>query len=261
MTTSEQRITNAKRNWFVLSSLVSKDFTLKYRRSILGIFWSFLNPLMMMIVVAVVFSNIFRFDIENFALYLILGQTLFSLMAESTNTSTSSIVDASALLKKIRIEKMLFPLQKMLFCLLNYAISLVAVVCVMVYSQVFPSWNIIFLPLLLIYMMMFCSGLSLLLSSLSVFFRDIIHLWTVVITAWTYGTPIFYPVDRLPDWLQLVMQFNPMYHFVTYIRDIMMWNITPSLEMNLTCFGMSAVILALGILVFRKTEKKFVMYI
>jgi ABC-2 type transport system permease protein len=274
MTTRELRVNNAKRNWFVLSSLVSRDFKLKYRRSFLGVVWSFLNPLFMMIIVSIVFSRVFKFEIPNFTLYLILGQTLFSLMSDSTGASTTAILDAAPLLKKIRVEKMLFPLQKMLFCLINYAISLVAVILVMFYCQMFPTWNIVFLPLLLLYVMIFCCGLGLLLSALTVFFRDIIHLWTVVIIAWTYATPIFYPVTALPEWVQTAMQFNPMYQFITYMRSIMMWGTrvssdpeiltlygTPTLEMNLICLGMSVLTLAIGILVFRKTERKFVLHI
>lgn len=259
MTTSRKPA--LQRNWFILSSLVSKDFKLKYRRSALGVVWSVLNPLLMMIVLSAVFSTFFRFDIENFPLYLILGSTLFSLMSESTTTAMNSIIDSSALIKKIRIEKILFPLEKVIFQLVNYVLSLIAVAAVMIFFRVTPTLNLLFLPLLLLYVIMFSAGLGFLLSALVVFFRDISHLWSVVITAWTYATPLFYPVSILPDWMMGIMSFNPMYHYVTYMRDIALWNITPSLEMNLLCFGMGFAMLIVGFFVFRKLEKKFILYV
>ena len=259
MTTSRKPA--LQRNWFILSSLVSKDFKLKYRRSALGVVWSVLNPLLMMIVLSAVFSTFFRFDIENFPLYLILGSTLFSLMSESTTTAMNSIIDSSALIKKIRIEKILFPLEKVIFQLVNYVLSLIAVAAVMIFFRVTPTLNLLFLPLLLLYVIMFSAGLGFLLSALVVFFRDISHLWSVVITAWTYATPLFYPVSILPDWMMRIMSFNPMYHYVTYMRDIALWNITPSLEMNLLCFGMGFAMLIVGFFVFRKLEKKFILYV
>lgn len=250
-----------KHNWFILSSLVSRDFKLKYRRSALGVVWSVLNPLLMMIVLSAVFSTVFRFDIENFPLYLILGSTLFTLMADSTSTAMTSIVDSSALIKKIRIEKILFPLEKVLFQLVNYCLSLIAAVAVMIFFQVMPTVNLVLLPLLLLYVLMFSAGLGFLLSALVVFFRDIGHLWSVVITAWTYATPLFYPVSILPEWAAPLMDFNPMYHYVTYTREIALWGTTPGVAENLLCFGIGLVTLIVGILVFRKLEKKFILYV
>lgn len=253
--------TDMRRNWFILTSLVSKDFKLKYRRSTLGVLWSVLNPFLMMCVLSAVFSTFFRFEIEHFPLYLILGSTLFSLMSDSTTTAMQSIIDSSSLIKKIRIEKIIFPLEKVLFQLVNYCLSLIAVAVVMIYFQVMPTINILFLPLLLLYVLLFSAGLGFLLSALVVFFRDISHLWSVVITAWTYATPLFYPVSILPDWMQTVMSFNPMYHYVTYLRQIALWGQTPSLTENLICLGMGLAALIIGYFTFRKLEKKFILYV
>lgn len=252
---------NLKRDGFILSSLVTKDFKLKYRRSVLGVLWSILNPLLMMIVLSAVFSFVFKANIEHFPLYLILGTTLFNFMSAATNGGMMSILDSSSLIKKIRINKMVFPLEKVIFELVNFAISLIAVVIVMIYFQVMPTWNLLFLPLLLVYMVMFCTGLALVLASLAVFFRDIIHLWGVVIMAWTYATPLFYPFSALSDWMQAIMQFNPMYHYVTYFREIALNGQAPSLEMNLLCLVMGAITLAVGVAVFNKSQSKFILYV
>lgn len=250
-----------KKNWFILKTLVGKDFKVKYRRSVLGVVWSVLNPLLMMIVMSAVFSYMFRFNIENFPLYLILGQIMFSLMSDATSGAMQSIIGAASLIQKIRIEKMVFPLEKVIFSLVNFLFSAIAAVAVMIYFQVIPTWDILFLPLLIVYVVAFSAGLGLILASLAVFFRDVIHLWSVVLTAWTYATPLFYPVELLPEILQQAIQFNPMYQYILYFRNIMMYNITPTIEQNLICIAMAAISLALGIWVFRKTEHKFILYV
>ena len=253
--------TQLKHDWFILRSLVSKDFKLKYRRSALGIVWSVLNPLLMMIVLTAVFSTFFRFQIENFALYLILGQTLFTLMSDATSGAMSSIIDSAPLIKKIRINKFLFPLEKTAFALLNFVISLIAVAAVMIFFQIVPTINLLFLPLLLLLVFAFSLGLGLLLSALSVFFRDVMHLWSVVLTAWTYATPLFYPIDILPDWMLPIMECNPMYHYVTFFREIALWGTTPSGEQILLCTFFAVATLVVGILVFRAKQSKFILYV
>ncbi|MBQ9000927.1 MAG: ABC transporter permease, partial [Eggerthellaceae bacterium] len=196
-----------KKNWFILRTLVSKDFKLRYRRSVLGVAWSVLNPLLMMVVLTAVFSFMFRFSIENFPLYLILGTILFSFMADSTNAAMDSITGAAGLIKKIRIEKLIFPLEAVGFQVVNFAISLIAVVIVMLYFQIMPTPNLLLLPVLIVFVMVFSLGLGMLLASLSVFFRDVKHLWGVVLTAWTYATPLFWPVDLLEGWMKTVEAF------------------------------------------------------
>ena len=249
-------------NMFVLESLVSKDFKLKYRRSILGVLWSVLNPLLMMCVMAAVFSYMFRFQIENFPVYLILGSTMFDLMSRGTSSAMSSIIDAQSLIKKVRINKMVFPLEKVLFELVNFVISLVAAAAVMAFFQIVPSIHALWgLPFIVAMVAIFTAGLGMLISALSVFFRDVMHLWGVVTTAWMYLTPLFYPVDMLAGWMQTVMQFNPMYHYITFFRSIMMWNTNPGGIECLICFGMAAITFLVGFLVFRKTQSKFILYI
>ena len=263
MAVSKQRPRNElHQNMFVLRSLVGRDFKLKYRRSVLGVLWSVLNPLLMMVVMAAVFSYMFRFSIENFPLYLILGTIMFAFMSNGTSSAMSSIIQNQALIKKIRIEKMLFPLEKATFELLNFAISLIAAAVVMIYYQIAPSIHALWgLPFLIICVTVFTAGLGLLVSALSVFFRDVMHLWSVILTAWNYATPIFYPYEMLDGWMQTVMQFNPMFHYVTFFRDIMMWDTNPGGMECLICLGMALVTLLVGYVVFRKAENRFILYI
>ena len=258
--------TELDKNRFILKQLVTKDFKRKYRRSVLGIAWSVLNPLMMMIVMSVVFSFVFRADIENYPLYLILGNITFSFMSESTSQALMSFIDAAPLLKKVRISRFVFPVQKVLFALVNFTFSLVAVALVMLWFRVVPTWHIIWLPVCLFLLVLFCSGIGLIVGSLAVFFRDVVHLWSVILTAWTYLTPIFWVPTQLaangaPTWVMSIVELNPMYGFVTFMRDIFLWNQNPSMQTLGLCVFWAVIMLGIGILVFRKTQHKFILYI
>lgn len=258
--------TELDKNRFILKQLVTKDFKRKYRRSVLGIAWSVLNPLMMMIVMSVVFSFVFRADIENYPLYLILGNITFSFMSESTSQALMSFIDAAPLLKKVRVSRFVFPVQKVLFALVNFTFSLVAVALVMLWFRVVPTWHIIWLPACLFLLVLFCSGIGLIVGSLAVFFRDVVHLWSVILTAWTYLTPIFWVPTQLaangaPTWVMSIVELNPMYGFVTFMRDIFLWNQNPSMQTLGLCVFWAVIMLGIGILVFRKTQHKFILYI
>ena len=246
---------------FLLHQLVSRDFQLKYRRSILGVLWSVLNPLLMMIVISSVFSYVFRFKIENFPVYLILGQTLFGFFSEATTGSMTTIIFSAGLIKKVYIPKYIFPVEKVLFSFVNFFISLIAVVIVMLIFRIPFHGTLLFLPLLLLYLLLFTLGIGILLSCAAVFFRDIIHIYGVFLAAWTYITPIFYPIDSVSPVMQKVLMFNPMTHYVLYFRDITMYGVVPTLRSNLLCLVVGVVSVTVGLLVFRRKQDKFILHI
>lgn len=258
---SDSKHLGLQRDWFTIESLISRDFKLKYRRSFLGVAWSVLNPLLMMCVLTAVFSAFFRFQIEHYPFYLILGNTLFAFAMDASGSAMRSIIDSESLIKKIRINKIIFPIEKVLFQLVNFVISLIAVAIVMIFLRIPPSINLIALPLLILYVTIFSLGLGLVLAALAVFFRDVLHIWSVLQSVWMYGTPIFYPADILPNWMMSIEAFNPMYHYVTYFRDIALWGIMPDIVENLVCLGMAFVMLAIGVVVFKKTQRKFILYV
>lgn len=260
-----------KNSLYLLYNLVSKEFKLKYRRSVLGVLWSMLNPLLMMIVMALIFSNIFRFqfDMYSYAIYLILGQTLFAIFQEGTNGSLRSIIDAAPLIKKVYVEKIIFPTEKVFFAFVNFLFSLIAVAAVMLFFGMVPSWKLVGLPVLLVLLALFTLGASYLNSALTVYFRDIEHLWSVLATVWFYFTPIFWPLEALAnngiEWVYTVIQFNPMYHFVACFRQMVTGISLPTdvgVVMELGYCSVFAVItFAVGLFVFKKFEKKFILYI
>ena len=255
---------------FILRQLVTKDFKIKYRRSVLGVAWSVLNPLLMMIVMAIVFSTIFAqgrngsITPEMYPLYLIVGNVTFSVMSDSTSQALSSILGASSLLKKVKVHRWVFPVQKVLFSLVNFGFSLVAVALVMVWFRVIPTWHLILLPVCLALLMFFCMGVGLMLSAATVFFRDVMHLWSVVITAWTYFTPIFWTTDYIalmPRIVQYVVYANPMYNYIQFMRDCILFQTVPTLFTVGMCVFWAALMMFIGWRVFHKTEHKFILYI
>ena len=268
--TSTHAKTGFQKDIFILKQLVSKDFKIKYRRSFLGVAWSVLNPLLMMIVMAIVFTTIFAqgrngsITPEMYPLYLIVGNVTFAVMSDSTSQALSSIIQASSLLKKVKVHRFVFPVQKVLFSLVNFAFSLIAVAIVMLWFHVVPTWHLLLLPVCLILLMFFCMGMGLLLSAATVFFRDVMHLWSVVLTAWTYFTPIFWTTDyilKMPHILRVLMYANPMYNYLQFMRDIFLFQTCPTpLEFGL-CVAWAVIAMAIGYTVFHKNEHKFILYI
>ena len=246
---------------------MSKDFKLRYRRSVLGVVWSVLNPLLMMIVMSFVFSYFLRgSSVENYPLYLIVGNITFSLMNESTSAGLRSIIDAAPLLKKVRVDRWVFPVQKVFSAAFNFSFSLIAVAVVMLFFRVVPTWHIVWMIPALALLMVFCMGISLLIGSLAVFFRDMIHLWSVVITAWTYLTPIFWDLSLLtgssaPWFVIAVVKLNPMYNYLEMMRCAIVYQTSPDPAVIALCAVWAVALLALGFFVFRRTEHKFILYI
>lgn len=246
---------------WLLEELVIRDLKLKYRRSILGYFWSILNPLMMMVILTIVFSNMFRFDIPNYPVYLLAGQLIYSFFAESTSMAMGAILGSASLIKKVYLPKYIFPLSRILSCFITTLCSLVALFIVMILTGTKFSLTLILLPVILSYILIFCIGMGLILSVLIVFFRDIQHFYGVFLTGFNYLTPIFYPAKLLPSWLYKLLPCNPLYNFIDYFRKIVVYGIWPTLEDNLICLIFSFCIFTLGIYVFKKNQNKFILYI
>ena len=154
----------------LLKQLIVRDVKLKYRRSYLGYLWSILNPLMLMMVLVVIFSNLFRFDIPNFPLYLITGQVMFNFMMEATNMSVGSIVGNASLIKKTYVPKYIFTVSKVGSSLVNLVFSLGALILVMIFTEAVFSWNLLYFPLIVLQVFIFSLGVGLYLTSATVFF-------------------------------------------------------------------------------------------
>ncbi len=245
----------------LISNLVLRDLRVKYRRSILGFLWSILNPLLMALIVNAVFSHIFRFSIDYFIVYYLMGSVLFNFMTECTMGSMLSVIYAGGLIKKVYIPKYIFPMQKCMFAFINMLFSITAIIAMIIITGMPVTWSALLFPVPLLYTAVFSLGLGLILSALTVFFRDIEHLYTVFVSAWIYLTPVIYPESILTDALRNIMRLNPMYYYVTYFRGLVMYGEIPGISFNLACAAYSLLFLILGMAVFKKCQDRFVLYI
>jgi ABC-2 type transport system permease protein len=245
----------------LLFNLVSRDIKVRYRRSVLGMLWTVLNPLLMMVVITVVFSTIFKQNIEHFPIYYLSGSLIFSFNSETTSNALYSIIGNAALMKKVYIPKYLFPLAKVVSGLVNIGFSLIAMFVVMIILGVEFRPTLLLLPIPILYTFVFSTGLGLLLAAATVFFRDIAHFYGVFVMAWTYFTPVFYPETILPHAAMQIMKWNPMYHYVKYMRDLILFGNFPGMKENLICFMFSFLFLVLGVIVFYKKQDRFVLYV
>lgn len=245
----------------LLYNLVSRDIKVRYRKSFLGMLWTVLNPLLMMIVMTIVFSTLFKSTIDNFPVYFLAGNLIFTLNSEITNNCTYAIIGNASLLKKVYIPKYLFPLSKAGSALVNLMFSLIAMFLVMIILRVPFLPTLLLLPIPIAYAFIFSLGLGLLLSAVTVYFRDIAYFYSVLLLAWNYFTPVFYPIEILPDFARKLMQLNPLYHYIDYMRNLILHGVVPGITENFVCLLMSIVMLVIGICVFYRKQDNFILYI
>lgn len=246
----------------LLLQLVGRDVKLKYRRSFLGYLWSVLNPLMIMCVMTIVFSYFFRNNIPNFPVYLLIGQVLFSFMTESTTGAIVSITGNGALLKKTYVPKYIFTLSKVTSSLVNLLFSTAALWIVMIVTGVKLTPYFFFFPVVYLELYVFCIGLGLFLAQASVFFRDIQYIYGVIITAWTYFTPIFYPDTILPEGMRwYILHINPMYYYIAQFRDLVLTGAMPGPDLMLGAAVIPVLMLVIGVWSFHRNQDRFILFI
>lgn len=246
---------------YLLSQLVTRDFKVKYKRSVLGVLWSLLNPLLTMTILTLVFSKLFKSNIPNYPVYFLCGSVVFNYFSESTNLALGSIYSNASLIKKVYFPKYMFPFSKHIFSLINLLTSFIAVIIVMIVTKApfYSAGVLFFIPVF--YLFVFSIGIGLMLSTAAVFFRDLAHLYGILITALNFLTPVFYPIDIMPETMQYYVGLNPLTQIIQMLRQLIMYNELPSLRQNLVLLAVSGVTFLIGVLVFRKKQDKFIMYI
>lgn len=246
---------------FLIRQLISRDFKTKYKRSVLGYLWSFLNPLLTMMVQYIVFSRIFRSGIENFPVYLLSGIIMFNFFTDAVGQGLTAIVDNATLITKVYVPKYIYPVTKVASCSINLFISVIPLLIVAILTGTKIKLAILLLPFPLLCMLIFCIGMALILCTTMVFFRDTQYLWGIVSMVWMYATPIFYPENIVPDQFRFVQILNPVYHFIRFIRTILINGVSPEPKAYLLCLLSSAIVLVFGMVVFKRFQDKFVLYI
>jgi ABC-2 type transport system permease protein len=247
-----------KKYKYLFSQLVARDFKTKYKRSIFGILWSVLNPLLTMIVQYIVFSNLFRYDMEHYVIYLFVGIVFFSFFSDATNQAMASIVQNGNLITKVYVPKYIFPVSKVVSSSINFVISLIILFVAMGIDKVTFSPVLILLVIPFICILFFSIGIGFILSAMMVYFRDTQFLYNVLITIWMYLTPIFYPESILADEYVIFLKMNPLYYIINYARTLILQSTVPDMNALISCIGVSIVAFFIGAFVFKKAQNNFV---
>ena len=243
----------------LLNELIIRDIKTRYRRSVMGVLWSLLNPLCQMIVLSIMFSNIFKSDIENFPLYILSGQVIFNFFSESTNNAMSAIIDNTSLIKKTYIPKYLFVLSRIMSSAVNLLASFAALIVVMLLTRTEFHIAVLlsFLPMLLI--VLFTIGVGLILAAYVVKFLDIAHLYGILVTTILYLTPVIYPMSMLSGIVKKIVWLNPLTNIVIMFRNLALNGILPGVFSILLACMECIVVIFVGLYVFYKKQDSFIL--
>ena len=253
---------------FIMSQMISIDLKVKYKRSKLGILWSLLYPILMMAVMALVFSHMFKFKVEgvNYLVYLMIGLVMFNYFSEATNNGMYSVISNFSLINKVYIPKYIFPLSKCLFVGINFILTLIPLLVIIMLTGSGDTKCVIniyylLIPYAFVCMFLFTVGVSFVLSTIAVFFKDILHIYGIILQMWTYFTPIFYDLTILPEKLAVIFKLNPLYQFINFVRTIILYNEMPSLLNFALCAFYGIFAFLIGSVVFKKNQDKFIYYL
>jgi ABC-type polysaccharide/polyol phosphate export permease len=245
----------------LLRNLVMRDIKVRYKRSVLGFMWVMLNPLFMMLILNMVFSEVFKIATKNYTSYLLSGIILWNFFSQSTSTAMPSLLVNSNLIKKIYLPKAIFPLSVVMSAVVNFVFSLVPLFFIFYLTGTSIGGNIIMLPLVVIMVGIFCFGVSLILSTVTVFFHDTIYIYDVGLLALMYMTPVFFPEAIVPERFRLIFQLNPMYYFVSVFRGSLYLEVPLFYEKLLYAFLFSLGALAVGWFIYDRFKDKVVYHL
>ncbi|EHJ02137.1 ABC-2 type transporter [Clostridium sp. DL-VIII] len=245
----------------LLWEFVKKDIKLKYRNSVLGIFWSMINPLLVMIVLTFIFSDLFKNKIPNFPVYILSGKLLYDFFSLSTNQCLTSITGKSSLIKKIYVPKYLYPLSRVISSFIMFIISFAPLITIMIIMNV-PLNKITPLAIYPLISLFFTAlGIGLFLATVNVFFRDMEHLYSVVLLMIMYMSAIFYSADIIPKNYIVILRFNPIFPLISVFRDCILYGKITTSDNWILCAIYPVVAMIIGLIAFYKNQDKFIFHI
>lgn len=240
---------------YALYNFISTNLSSRYRRSAIGFLWSLLNPLFTMVIMALVFSSLYKLPFSEFSLYLFSGLLPWNLITSSLLSGSMSIINAESYLKKVYVPKIIFPLVTLGVEIANFMFSLISLFILSLFFGAKLGWSILLLPFALLLLALFILGGILLLSILTVFFRDLSHILQIGLFGLFYLTPILYPISLLSGNLLNLIKLNPFYYFIDLFHLIVYEAVFPGWVEWAACIGLTALSLTLGVLVFQKNEQ------
>lgn len=242
----------------LLSTSVKKEIRGKYKGAWLGILWSYLNPLLMLVVYSFVFSIIMRVQIENYTMYLFTALIPWNFFVTSISQGSFSVISNGAILKKVYFPREIVPISSVTANTVNFMISCLIIFFFLAVTGIGFSKYILLLPLVLLVQYILLLGIVFFVSSMTVYARDLEHIISVILMAGMYATPIFYTMEMVPDKFKKIIKLNPMTNIIQSYRDIMFYKRMPDLKKLGIMFLISIIIFVLGYMFFKKTEKSFV---
>ncbi len=245
----------------LLANLVRRDLTVRYKRSVLGFFWTMLNPLITMVIFTLVFATIFKFDIDHYQVYFLSEYLVWTFFAQTTITSMTSLAWNGALMKRVRVPKTIFAVSTTLSGLVNLALAYVPLFAIMlvVGAPIRPA--ILFLPVAFVVIAVFTLGVSLALSALAVYFEDVSHMYQAGSMALMYMAPIIYPISIIPTRYQWLIRINPLTHLFKLARDPVYQGVLPDLHIFVASVIVSLITLMVGWLVFSRLSRNFYLHL
>lgn len=240
-----------------LKSNVKKDIRGKYKGSFLGVLWSFINPLLSVLVYAIVFPYIMRIKVENYLIYLITGIIPWTFFTSSINMGLISVLSNADIIKKVYFPRIILPISTVTSCLVNFLISCLIIVLFCLGSGLGISFQILWLPLIAIIQYVMLLGFTFILSAIEMYMRDIEHIVNFILSMAFYVTPILYTPDIFPEKLAWVLKVNPMAYLVNAYRSIFFYQKMPDL-MGIGVVSIFSIFLfMIGYLIFEKLQKGF----
>lgn len=240
-----------------LKSNVKKDIRGKYKGSFLGILWSFINPLLSVLVYAIVFPYIMRIKVDNYLIYLITGIIPWTFFTSSINMGIISVLSNADIIKKVYFPRIILPISTVTSCLVNFLISCVIILLFCIFSGVGISFNLLWLPLIAVIQYIMLLGFTFILSAIQMYMRDIEHIVNFILSMTFYVTPILYTPDIFPKSLSWILKLNPMAYLVNAYRSIFFYKSTPDI-VGLGIVGLfSIIIFVIGYIIFEKLQKGF----
>lgn len=246
---------------FLFEELVKRDFKKKYKGTILGMMWSVLSPLLMLIVMKLVFTHFFGQTIPHYTIYLFCGNIIFSFFSDSTTQGMSSLRGNASIFTKVNVPKYLFLLSKNVQCCINFGLTLCLFFVFCIIDKITFTWKLITLIYPIFLLILFNIGVGLILSALFVFFRDIQYLWTIFTQLLMYMSAIFYSIDRYSETVQNLFLCNPVYLFITYFRKVVIDATIPPLWFHGIMILDTILVLGIGALIYKKYNHKFLYYV
>lgn len=254
-------ITKLKQYRFLFEELVKRDFTKKYKRTVLGMLWSVLGPLLTLLVMALVFTQFFGRTTEHYIIYLFCGNLVYNYFREATTQGMSSLYSNSSIFSKVNVPKYMFLLSQNVSSLINFGLNLIVLFIFVAIDGIFFSWKFIFLLYPICCLIGFNLGVGLILSALFLMFRDIQYLYDIFTLLLMYLSAIFYNIDAYELKIQYLFYLNPIYVYIRYFRKIIIEDSIPKLSFHLLALGYAVVVLVIGAVIYKKKNYKFLYYI